>query len=805
MTDPNGSPIPENEQAASAGLPASLAGFEDEASFDIVVNEETLGTVASSWTSDGAFEARSRLSVAGQTVETRINITPDADGRWKEIVAVSPDGTRTSTRDGTSVTRFYRGALREQTTTFETPADALLFDNYAPALIGQALRRYDRAAGGEQRFPLLVGGRPPVTLTVEALESAERTIGGRELALTRFRYGVPGVDLFVWAGDDGRVYLVEVPAQRAVFVRAGYSALRRVAHDPLLSAPRFDVLVERDIAIPMRDGLSLATDIYRPVGVERAPVVLARTPYGKALNELQARFYARRGYVYAAQDCRGCFGSPGEWEPFVNEGDDGYDTIEWLARQSYADGRVGMIGPSYLAVAQWLAAARRPPALVTMIPNVSPTDPFYNVPYEYGAFGLRGLLWWADVVESRAAADVSGAGLHRIHQKRVLKLLNALPVVELDRSVLGAENRYWRSWIEHPTQDAYWEPAAFLDKLEHVNLPVFHQSGWYDGDGIGTKLNYLRMASHGHAHQKLTLGPWGHTDTATRTAGDRDFGESAIIDLQRDYLRWFDHWLKGIDNGIAGEPKVSVFVMGANEWLRGDNYPLEATTFRKLYLSSAGNANTSGGDGRLSFDPPPADAPPDRYRYDPGDPTPASWLYEESEEEERRVWTAEERKRRADTYRRDVAERRSDNLVHQTDPLTEPLTFAGPLSATLYASTSARDTDWFMTVSEIDPDGTIRPVVQGRLRARYRSSMKTTELLEPNQVYRYTIDLWQTGIRLPAGARLRVEVASAAFPLFSRNLNTGGHNETETEYVAALQTIYHDEQRPSHVLLPVIP
>jgi putative CocE/NonD family hydrolase len=773
---------------SEVGLPASLAGFEDEAAFDVIVNEERIGTARSSWRVDGAFEGSSALTVGGQTARASIRVTPDADGRWREIVTVSGDGTRSSTRVGTSVTRHFKGELRELTSTYETPPGAVLFDRDAPALLSQALRSYDRTAGGTQTFPVLIGGRPPVSLEVRIHERE----GGSDLA--RFDCGLPGMDLVAWADRSGKLCRLELPAVGVAFIREGHVP-RRAAAASGVSAPAFEVEVQRNVAVPMRDGLMLATDVYCPVGVARAPVILARTPYKKELLEIQARFYARRGYVFAAQDCRGCFASPGTWEPFMHEGQDGHDSIEWLSTRPYASGTVGTIGGSYLALAQWLAAAEHPPHLTTMVVNVSPTDPFGNIPYEHGAFALAGVLWWADVLESRAAADLSGAALSRIRQKRVLDKLRGLPVIDLDRAVLGSENPYWRRWIMHPSNDDYWSPAAFLERLADVDLPVFHQSGWYDGDGIGTKRNYQRMAACGHAHQKLTLGPWGHTDTATRMVGSRDFGPDAVVDLQRDYLRWFDCWLKGVDNGIDREPMVSLFVMGENTWRRGNAYPLEGATFRKLFLASA---------GRLTFAPPTADSPPDRYTYDPADPTPTARLYEEPEEDEARVRTAAERLQAARDFQRRISER-PDVLLYQTERLDRPLTFAGPLSAVLYASSSARDTDWFVTLSEVDESGDAFPLVTGKVRARYRDSIETPTLIEPGRVYEYVVDLWQTGIAIPAGRRLRVEVASAAFPLCSRNLNTGGHNETETDYVVARQTLFHDERYPSHILLPVMP
>jgi putative CocE/NonD family hydrolase len=462
-----------------------------------------------------------------------------------------------------------------------------------------------------------------------------------------------------------------------------------------------------------------------------------------------------------------------------------------------------MIGGSYVAWVQWWAARERPPHLVTIIPNVAPPDPLYNIPYEYGAFFSMGAIWWADILESKATADLSGVAMSKVGEKKYRKLLASLPVIDHDKAVLGKVNPYWRKWIEHPVEDPYWRQSAFLDRLKDVNIPVFHQSGWFDGDGIGTKLNYLRMKEYGHGNQKLVLGPWGHTDTAMRRIGERDFGPQAIIDLQRDYLRWFDYWLKGIDNGIAKEPLVSVFVMGTNKWLKADTYPLPATRWTKLYLASGGKANTSRGDGRLALDGPSGLA--DSYVYDPGDPTPAPDFFEPTEEEDKQVRPVEEKKKEAEAHHEKVTSERRDILVYQTEPLKEPLTFAGPISAVLYAASSARDTDWFVRLVEIEKDGKTFSLASGKIRARYRKSMARPVLLKKGEVCEYRLDLWHTGITIPAGHRLRVEVASALFPEFSRNLNTGGHNETETRWVKAEQTVYHSARYPSHLLLPVIP
>jgi putative CocE/NonD family hydrolase len=790
-----------------AVLPRSMTGFEDEGVLLLFLNEERLATINFQWRKDGSFDGKTVIKLASQSVTQTLKVTPDADGRWEKVVQGTPLGPMTVVRQGEEA----RYTFKDKVEVFKLKPGVLVMDGSPTVAVaaGQLVHHYDRPRGGKQTFPALILPKIIKDITVEMKEAVERSVGGRDLKLTRFHFGLPGVDVTLWVDPAGKLYLAEVPAQHATFVREGYELLRKVPKaDPLLSAPKHEVKVERKVEVPMRDGVKLSTDLYRPAAEGRFPVILIRTPYKKEMQELQARYYARRGYVVAVQDCRGRFGSPGVWEAFVNEKKDGFDTIEWLAAQPWSTGKVGMIGGSYVGWVQWWAASLRPPHLVTIIPNVAPPDPFYNIPYDYGVFFLKPAILWAKIVESEATGDLSGKTISGIGERKYNKLLRALPVIDLDKAVLGKENRSWRRWIEHNSNDDYWEQANFLEHLKDVRIPVFHQSGWFDGDGIGSKLNYLAMARHGHPYQKLVLGPWGHTDKASRTYQGRDFGPAALIELERDYLRWFDHWLKGIDNGITREPLVSLFVMGSNRWVHGKTYPLPGTRFEKWYLSSGGKANTSKGDGRLSPEQPSADAPADHYTYDPGDPTPDPNDYEEPEEpgdkSKRKEKSVEEQKKLEEAYHESVTQARRDILVYQSEPVGKQLTFAGPVSARLFASTSAKDTDWFMSLMEVDKAGKIFPLVGGKIRARFRNSTKAPELLKGGEVVEYTLDLWQTGITIPAGHRLRVEVSSASFPTFSRNLNTGGHNEKETRHVAAEQTIYHSRERPSCIVLPVI-
>jgi putative CocE/NonD family hydrolase len=779
--------------------------LSDTGTFSLYKDEERLVTITFSLKTDGSFENHSVLSLAGQSVKQSVKITPDKEGRWSAIAMNGPQGETSIVREQDTARQTAKG----KTVTIKLKEGALLFENFSPALMSQAVRAYDKNKGGKQSRPLFVLPGASMTVSLERHEEVERAVGGRDVKFARYTYGLRGIDITLWADQDGKIYLADVPAQHAAYVRDGYEILRQAPEsEARVSQAQFKFKTLKDVGIPMRDGLNLATNIYLPEGDGKFPVILIRTPYKKEVSELQGFYFARRGYAVAIQDCRGRFGSPGTWEPFINEPKDGYDTIEWLAAQPWSSGKVGMIGGSYVGWVQWWAASQHPPHLVTIIPNVSPPDPFYNIPYEYGTFFLWGAIWWADVLETGATADISGVAMGKIGEKKYQSLLRSLPVVDLDKKVLGKENRYWRKWIDHSVNDSYWEQANFLDRLHELRIPVFHQSGWFDGDGIGSKLNYLAMRAEGNPNQKLVLGPWGHTDQATRHVGDRDFGAAALVDLRVAYLRWFDFWLKGNDNGVSREPLVSIFVMGSNRWLSGDVYPLPETRFEKWYLSCKKSAVSSKGDGKLTRDMPAPAAAPDRYTYDPADPTPDPDFYEEPEDKtegaQKKVKSSEEEAKLQKAYHENVTSSRKDILVFVSDPLEKPYTFAGPVSAKIYASSSARDTDWFVRLMEVDEKGKLFGLVDGKIRARFRESTKRPALLEPGKIYEYSIDLWQTGITIPAGRRLRVEIASAEFPVFSRNLNTGGHNEKDTGFVKADQVIYHDAEHPSHILLPMI-
>jgi len=436
--------------------PVHMKGFSDDGVFLLYLNDDPFLRAPFHWKSDGMFDSEATLRLNGQSLTFKVNVTPTADGRWDKAV-YDGDGEhrvfdyqngeyesgniKINTKDGEGF-----GVLRPNT---------LIYDSGAPALISLALRQYDQTKGGAQMFAVLTltdGDKGPLTL--ERRETIEKAVAGQKLKLTRWRYTLTTSDLDVLADAEGKVYVVSgihfgmnVSEQHTRFVRDGYQDLIR-------STGIHELRVET-IRIPLRDGVKLATDVYHPIGIAKAPVILIRTPYGKGNEEPVARFSARHGYVVAVQYVRGQYESEGRFEPLVHEGKDGYDAIEWLARQSWSSGKVGMIGASYLGWAQWMAAVEHPPHLATIIPNVSPPDMLPNMPWENGVFGLTLAFNWLRLVETAATSKLSNDAINQAERASDGKL-TSLPVIDLDKSITGKESALWRNWVMHPPEDRYW-------------------------------------------------------------------------------------------------------------------------------------------------------------------------------------------------------------------------------------------------------------------------------------------------------------------------------------------------------------
>ncbi|MCD6452170.1 MAG: CocE/NonD family hydrolase [Acidobacteria bacterium] len=566
----------------------------------------------------------------------------------------------------------------------------------------------------------------------------------------------------------------------------------------IISKPRYKVRMDLGVMIPMRDGVRLSTDFYFPDAKGKFPTILIRTPYNNSTSRYDryGKFYASRGYVVAIQDCRGRYDSEGEWEPFVNEGRDGYDTIEWIAKQPWSNGKVGMTGVSYVGMVQWLAAAENPPHLTCIFSYGSPSNIYGDTWICNGTLYLMDSITWAFLMDGRTNQNLG--------VNDWLNLKDHLPIITLDE-FLGRKIDFWKKWLSHPNYDEFWKKRGMDGKYEKLDVPAVSVTGWYDDGQLGELANHCGLMKKGSdfakKNSKLIIGywrhggPYPHTNNYYTKLGALDFGPDALFDLETYELRWFDYWLKGYENNIMNEPKVKLFLLGENRWIDEDGWPPPDAEYTNFYFHSKGKANTLFGDGKLDTTPP-GDEPPDKYTYDPADPVPSI-----------RGGHGARGGISSDPVDQRVNEKRMDVLCYTSDVLTEDVTVVGPVKIVLYAASSAVDTDFCGKLVDVHPNGAAYNVcyaATGLISARFRNSFEKPSLIKPGKVYRYEIMLRPTGIVFKKGHRIRVEVSSSDFPIYNRNLNTGKDPYTSTEMVKAHQTIYHNAKYPSHIVLPVI-
>ena len=579
-----------------------------------------------------------------------------------------------------------------------------------------------------------------------------------------------------------------------------------------LMGPYTKISSEFGAPVRMRDGVTLYADVYRPDGDEAFPVLLQRTPYDKfqgvggGLDVLRA---VSHGYAVVVQDTRGRYASEGEFYPFLDEPNDGYDTVAWCAEQPWSTGKVGMFGRSYVGATQWLCAITNPPALTCIAPGITASDYYEGWTYQGGALAWGFALSWTmrQLTMANLGAISSRHDVPDGTREGLLAAFNELdctfkhqPIVDLPHLKEPLAG-YFYDWIKHSSSDEYWKRWRIEDHYPHITTPALHIGGWHDIFLLGTLRNFVGMRKQAEDAtarngQRLIVGPWHHGPFG-ETSGDFFFGLGAAgpaIDTDGIHLQWFDHWLKGEENGANDGAPVRIFVMGDNQWRNEQEWPLARTQYTDYYLHSGGRANTSSGDGGLSVDAP-GDEAADVFLYDPRDPVPTrggplccgpSFVP-------------------GGSYDQQFIENRSDVLCYTTPPLTEDLEVTGPLTVTLFAATTGADTDFTAKLVDVEPCGAARALVDGIMRGRYRKGTDTAVPITPGAVEEYTIDLVATSNVFKAGHRVRLEISSSNFPRFDRNFNTAGDPWAATECVPAVQTIMHNEQYPSRLRLPVIP
>ncbi|MFX1521440.1 MAG: CocE/NonD family hydrolase [Promethearchaeota archaeon] len=522
------------------------------------------------------------------------------------------------------------------------------------------------------------------------------------------------------------------------------------------------ILVDRDLKVPMPDGVELLADHYYPHGEKKPPTVLVRSPYGRRIvfGLLYGRFFAERGFQVLIQSCRGTFGSGGQFTPFFDEHDDGIATIKWIKKQDWFSGELVTNGGSYLGYVQWAVAHDAGPMLKAMATQVCTSD-FGYMHYPGGSFSLHGALNWIAMIMTQESSSILKSMLSNPY-KKTKPILNHLPLLDSIKLAIGKSVPYWQDWLEHNNpEDEYWKQADFRKTLPELSLPVNMIGGWYDIFLPWQLRDYAVLREAGH-QPFLTIGPWVHDDMSVMGMG------------VREAITWFNAHLSGDRNELRQEP-VKLFIMGANEWRNFMDWPPSGSLLQRWHLQP-----NSGLSLKAS-----TESESDHYRYDPNDPTPAvggTFLGPNS-----------------GPQKNNDLESRSDVLVYTSAKLEQDLDVIGPIQAELYVHSNLEHTDFFARLCDVNSSGKSINICDGILRlapGKYKR--------ESDSSIKIIIDLWPTAYCFLRKHRIRLQLSSGAHPRFVRNFGTGEPLTTATKLNIAEQTIYHDPTHPSAVILPVM-
>lgn len=583
------------------------------------------------------------------------------------------------------------------------------------------------------------------------------------------------------------------------------------------SQPKYEVVVDYDVAISLRDGTIVKADVHRPKADGKFPALMEGTPYGKKLSSEMAKgthaYFVPRGYVVVSWESRGRFNSAGKFSPHLQEQNDTYDVVEWMAKQPWSNGKVAPIGVSYMGQVQLNAAIAQPPHLVCAVPGLTAADLWREWYYRGGALEYVFTASWSsitlgpDLAKRHLSAEKAKEWTDNIALLQVDKEtpFSVIPVVNFEPSQIGEVNLL-KEWINHPTDGMYWWQMSPKSYFQEINVPMMHMGGWYDIFQPGAYKAFNEIKDKGASalsrdNQRLLMGPWHHLAPVLTEQGILDFAPGlSKQDYHTTRLEFLDYWMKDIKHKtFSPDEPVKIFVTGDNVWRNEKEWPLARTKYTSFYFSDKKSQTISSlNDGSLSKSAPTASVKPHSYVYDPMNPTPTrggNTLYMFNYGPDGLTGAAAQDQRPVD----------AKSLTFTSEPLAKDMEVTGPVKAFIYAASSAVDTDWVVRVSDVSPDGKSINIVDGIQRARFRESGMSPTLIVPDKIYKYEVDLWAASHVFKAGNRIRVTVNSSSFPRWTRNMNVAELPEKASNWVRAINTIYLDPKYPSHVVLPVIP
>ncbi|MEP6492077.1 MAG: CocE/NonD family hydrolase [bacterium] len=563
-----------------------------------------------------------------------------------------------------------------------------------------------------------------------------------------------------------------------------------------------EVVIERSVMVPMRDGVRLATDLYRPRDITGPlPTILMRTPYNKAGSAGPANYFASHGYAVAVQDVRGKFESQGEFRVYQGDMTDWSDAFDWVGAQPWSTKRIGTFGCSYLGEQQIVAAQQRHPFHIAAIAQAAGGN--------LGRVG-RHRTFWGSVEGGAAAVSINfgwmpvwasvDKGSRPPPKVDVAPFMRTLPLIDMTERA-GSPSWDWRNFLQRSPDDPWWDKQGYLTADDSVSVAALHVSSWFDmaAEALEERAIFQKNGTNARARdgQYAIISPTTHCASerasAQTMAGGLPVGD-ARLRYWDTYLAWFDHWLRANEHAIDSLPRIQYYVIGRNEWRTSDRWPVSGMHETPFYLHSDGKANSAKGTGRLTLEAPTRE-PADTFTYDPANPVPSRGGS---------ICCTGNPKDVPGSFDHADIEQRPDVLIYTGDALREGLELTGPIRAIVNLSSDALDTDVTVKLLDVFPDGRAMNMVEGITRVRYRDGFDKPRMMEPGKVYEVPVDLHATSWYLPPGHRLRVDISSSNFPRFDRNLNTGGHNYDETTWRSAKNAVYHTQAQASRLILPVV-